>query len=407
MLKKRLLLIMIVWTKKVSVKEDIPSKKEFHYKKDHLSKEEFNYEKDLSSKEEPLLTEIQQEWPLKPSCIPKRNMVYLKTHKTASSTVQNIILRYALRENLIVMEPGNGHDFNYPGRFSPKRGTQPGKSNLICHHARFDYDRMRSVMPTDDVVWVASVREPLSLYKSTINYFRPILPAFRRIQPGEPVEKWFDSAELFVRTSARSAYDHFAHSHMFFDFGFDNKRDDDQYIGEALRRLDEIFDLVVVSDHFDESMVLLSDLLCWPIADFASLTLNARKTNQKVDEVAEERVRKKVRAWNKADAALFDHYNATLWRKVDEYGRERMDEQLRLLHAERDRLSEKCLAGDEPVEVSSMKDAKQRNAFYRPAGVKLTGYELRDDAKHDDTCRHLVQPENQFSAEVFKMQRGL
>ena len=33
----------------------------------------------------------------KSSCKPARNIVFLKTHKTGSSTLQNIFLRYALK----------------------------------------------------------------------------------------------------------------------------------------------------------------------------------------------------------------------------------------------------------------------------------------------------------------------
>ena len=43
----------------------------------------------------------------------------------------------------------------------------------------------------DDSLWVSSVREPLSLYRSSIKYFRPIVPAFKRIANNESIEKWF------------------------------------------------------------------------------------------------------------------------------------------------------------------------------------------------------------------------
>ena len=33
----------------------------------------------------------------KSSCRPARNVIFLKTHKTGSSTLQNIFLRYALK----------------------------------------------------------------------------------------------------------------------------------------------------------------------------------------------------------------------------------------------------------------------------------------------------------------------
>ena len=98
-----------------------------------------------------------------------------------------------------------------------------------------------------------------------------------------------------MRTSPRSKYDHFSKSHMFYDLGFDNTRDGDvDYVRESIDSIDAMFDLVLVSDYFDESMVLLSELLCWPIEDFACLTLNGRIHKEPGSEEVEERIRKKV-----------------------------------------------------------------------------------------------------------------
>ena len=44
-------------------------------------------------------------------------------------------------------------------------------------------------MPADSV-WVTSVREPLSLYRSTINYFRPLVPVFKRLKAAASIEEW-------------------------------------------------------------------------------------------------------------------------------------------------------------------------------------------------------------------------
>jgi len=192
---------------------------------------------------------------------------------------------------------------------------------------------------------------------------------------------------------------------MFFDMGFDNTRDDDvDYVTNAIKWLDGIFDLVVVSDHFDESMVLLSDLLCWPIEDFACLTVNARVHDNVTSQADDDRIRDKVRQWNRADAQIFDYFNATLWYKVERFGRERMNQQLQLLSDERDRLSEKCLKKSEPVLLDNLED-KQKKLFYRPPGVKLSAYELKENMKNDVSCEYLVKPENSLSAEIFRLQK--
>ena len=42
-----------------------------------------------------------------------------------------------------------------------------------------------------------------------------------------------------------------------FDLGLDYERDDDQYIKEAIQTIESRFDLVLITDRFEESVILL------------------------------------------------------------------------------------------------------------------------------------------------------
>ncbi len=53
-------------------------------------------------------------------------------------------------------------------------------------------------------------------------------------------------------------------------------------MGAKLLDLDSEFDLVMVSDLMDESLVLLADLLCLPLHTVTALKLNAQKTSPTV-----------------------------------------------------------------------------------------------------------------------------
>ena len=44
----------------------------------------------------------------------------------------------------------------------------------------------------------------------------------------------------------------------------------------ANRELDAQFDLVLILERFDESLVLLQDLMCWPTEDIVYLKQNER-----------------------------------------------------------------------------------------------------------------------------------
>ena len=51
-----------------------------------------------------------------------------------------------------------------------------------------------------------------------------------------------------------------------------NKTDVMKYIKE----LDKQFDLVLIAEYFDESLILLDELLCWPYKDLTYLKQNER-----------------------------------------------------------------------------------------------------------------------------------
>ena len=44
-------------------------------------------------------------WTTGRTCLPQRKIAFAKTHKTASSTVQNVLLRYGLANNLEFLLP--------------------------------------------------------------------------------------------------------------------------------------------------------------------------------------------------------------------------------------------------------------------------------------------------------------
>lgn len=77
--------------------------------------------------------------------LPVTNIMFLKTHKTASSTVLNILFRFAERHNLSVALPaGSRFHLGYPWLFLARyvEGVeQDGPQrhfNIMCNHLRFN-----------------------------------------------------------------------------------------------------------------------------------------------------------------------------------------------------------------------------------------------------------------------------
>ncbi len=71
-------------------------------------------------------------------CKPKMNVVYLKTHKTASSTLHNIVCRWGERNNLTFALPSSGVNFKYPLTTDQLVPSPSRFYNVLANHARFE-----------------------------------------------------------------------------------------------------------------------------------------------------------------------------------------------------------------------------------------------------------------------------
>ena len=98
----------------------------------------------LTASPELLETEITKFIKTRKLIDPPPHFFFLKTHKTASSTVQNILLRYGDYHDLKFAVPMGGlHRFAYPNRASstahivPKNIQKSSDYNIVAHHMRF------------------------------------------------------------------------------------------------------------------------------------------------------------------------------------------------------------------------------------------------------------------------------
>ncbi|XP_006101708.1 galactose-3-O-sulfotransferase 3 [Myotis lucifugus] len=110
-------------------------------------------------------------------------VAFLKTHKTAGTTVQNILFRFAERHNLTVAlpHPRCEHQFCYPRNFSAHfvhPATRP--PHVLASHLRFDRAELEGLMPPG-TVYVTILREPAAMFESLFTYYNQYCPAFRRV----------------------------------------------------------------------------------------------------------------------------------------------------------------------------------------------------------------------------------
>ena len=101
-------------------------------------------------------------------------VVFVKTHKTAGTTITNMILRHAERNNLLVGLPIQDHWelAGYPAKFDSRLvDPQTEKYDVLCHHFRYDEQNIAAKV-NPEAAYVTIMRNPISNYESIFGFFR-------------------------------------------------------------------------------------------------------------------------------------------------------------------------------------------------------------------------------------------
>ena len=111
-------------------------------------------------------------------------------------------------------------------------------------------------------------------------------------------------------------------------------------VQQDLARNEQDFDLVMINEYFDESLILLKKLLCWQFEDILYVKLNQRppRPKQELSNITKQQIFN----WNRADLMFYDFFNKTFWRKIKEYGPEFWDD-LRQFREMNSRIQEMCI----------------------------------------------------------------
>ena len=262
-------------------------------------------------------------------------------------------------------------------------------------------------MPNDSF-FISILREPGELFESSFYYFYELVPSFQHLPQNQSnsTEVWLNNTSKYFNYENHTKFWFFAKNHVMYDFGFDPMLDDDDQIANAIKKIDKTFDFVMVSNYMDESLVLLADMLCWSLADVSSVVLNQRKS-QKLKKSRSKRIREKVRKWNKADSALFDHFNNSLWQKIEHFGFQRMQKEVKILQKINQNLRSQCVDSNGRKLYSELKNTPWKNMkIFQPQGVKITGFDLKPGAELNDTCVNFIAPEPYLNKIILKAQKN-
>ena len=273
-----------------------------------------------------------------------KKIVFHKTHKCASSSIQNLLLRSAIKRNLNVVVPLTG---NYVGRYVPfHRSTMWGSPwakaqmsyDLFCLHNIWNYPEVNYIMGGDraNTAYFSILRDPVELFISLWDYAQ-----FPVYYGGITLEQYILKDKSKGKYRDRNKIFNMGRNQMLFDFGLSSKDFDDvTKVQQKITESEQQFDLILVAEQFDESIILLKDFLCWSYEDMTNFKLNAKKEGTK--SVISSQARKVLKEWLKADYMLYDHFNKKFQERLSEFGEKRMAQELRIMKTANDHVAKKC-----------------------------------------------------------------
>lgn len=327
------------------------------------------------------------------TCTPHNHVVYIKTHKTGSTTLQQVIQMYGYRRHLSFLfnahSPSNGHirysfvSKTTPHKFLPPINVTAGDFanykgyDILAAHVKYNRTVLDWYMANDSK-YISIIREPAGQFESAFDFFkiaekmtktdRRLHLTRKRHDTGPPIDRWLRSPDIYLRGLGgphSTAWVSLNNGQML-DLGMEPEHVRDlTMITRAVESLSKQMDLVLITEYYDESLVLLKKLLCWSFEDIVYFTLNQRHARRKLRETTKH----KIRAWNQADVILYAHFNDTLWKRIEEYGPTFQDDLDTFRKIKKD-INDKCLAKTN-THLDHKGIVRYRSSYGSPAYCKL------------------------------------
>ena len=147
--------------------------------------------------------------------------------------------------------------------------------DIICQLFVYIY-RLMGRMKNQRPIYFTILRDPVNLFVSLWDYLQ-----LSRKFGGISLEEYALSDKV-GKYADRIQAGQFGRNQMLWDFGLtQNDFDNLTKVQSKIEEIEATFDLVLITEKFSESIILLKELLCWDFYDMTSLKLNAQKSSSK------------------------------------------------------------------------------------------------------------------------------
>ncbi|PIK45321.1 putative galactosylceramide sulfotransferase-like [Apostichopus japonicus] len=145
--------------------------------------------------------------------------------------------------------------------------------NIFCHHTRFS-QKIPQVMPVN-TIYITIVRDPVKVFESAFIYFKMDYRLDMTNDP-EALQKFLQKAQSFYDSTSNKVH---MKNPMLFDMGVAIEDfNSEALVKKHIKTFHKRYRLVMVAEYFEESLILLRDLLVGPQRMWWYLNLTQGKT---------------------------------------------------------------------------------------------------------------------------------
>lgn len=240
---------------------------------------------------------------------------------------------------------------------------------------------MKQLMPAD-TLFITILRDPISLFESMYSYYS--LSTFYKFNFSS-----FDDPNATLPSFNKRFSGRIGPNQMFFDLGYTYSRTPKRVLDTYIAQIESMFDLVMIEEYMDESLVFLKNLLCWTVEDVITFKINARSASRKmhIGPLGRQRIAK----LNQADMRLYSHFRKSFENQMTLYKRRLLALEVAYLRERRSDWYHHCVQS-EVLELDNQK--KPKVIYFRKKNV------------NDINCKFMTTRELELTSFVREKQRS-
>lgn len=194
------------------------------------------------------------------------------------------------------------------------------KGDVLMNHFIWNKDEVESLMGSN-VAAFTILRNPITIFESFYSFvhlteeFGMDAKKFIQLLRENDPKTWRNTSTAdSVHKIMRGVYN-YSISHSL-GLPYDSIQDD-VAIEKYISKLEKEFDLVMITEKMEESLILLRYLMCWQLEDIVVFDYRVRGSNSLVKLSQEDE--KELRKWLKADLKIYKHFYKVFDARVAHY----------------------------------------------------------------------------------------